>query len=546
MTKPSKPAGRDSQATFRIWLCAALLAMVPWASAAEDKATLVDASLTVDGKVLSAIAQDVDGDGRQDITSAIYNAALSRREIRVWRFKDNGQRESAPFVTVPILDDVVAWCWADVRDEPGKELVFLSRTGAWSYSITLDGYRNNIQRLVDVELLYDVPDPTSLPHWDYVLSCPEGDQLLLPELGGYSIWAPSEKVADNEPQSMTRFSQFRVSPRLVQTVPSDRRKIQISSAGVAVSGGSSGNPLIDLNSEQQIGPLVDAGSRMRAPAMVDANGDGRDDLIRLGEDELHLHLATDKGISNQVSRSEPFPPYLRGLDDETEIDFEFLDLDQDGDVDVLARLRAARGSSLDGNRQVSFLLLLNDGRLLPERPQQILKFEAAAVKPSLTDVDGDGRTDLVFDKITAPRLLDITSPDGLAVTRSMLVFLGKDDELFERHPILDQLKIFDETSLGDAVTRQAIGPDCNGDGIGDLVEINLAGEVRIHTIAKESSFFGGDTWTINRTPWRRFHSGADLKNFRNDDINGDGLADVLSFQGPQLTLLLSQRLGDAQ
>ena len=508
-----------------------------------DDITWVDASIIVDGQVLAAHAEDIDGDGRREITVAVYDRGLARRELRVWRLTANGQRDQAPSHTVPVLDDVVAWCWADVRDEAGKELIFLSRSGAWSYSITLDGYRNNIRRLVDVELLYDIPSPDSLPRWDYVLSCPEGDQLLLPELGGYSIWAPDRGDAPDADGPLVRGSQFRVSPRLVQTTPGNRRSIEVSAGGVVVSSGRLGNTLIDVEGGGHRGPLVDAGSRLRSPALVDVNGDGRDDLLRLGHEELHVHLATAQGISNAVDLTEEFPSYLRGLDDDTEADLEFFDMDGDGDIDVLAKLRTESGSRLESNQQVSFLVLLNNGRLLPDQPQQILKFEAATVTPTLTDVDGDGRADLVFDKVTAPSPLEIASSDGLSVTRSVLVFLGNEDGLFERRPALDQPRTFDETSLGDVVTNQIIGPDCDGDGIGDLIDVNLAGEVRIHRILKESSFFGGDSWTMDETAWRRFGTRASMADFSTDDLNGDGLADVLSTRGDRVTLLLSQRLG---
>jgi len=506
---------------------------------AKEEISWVDASITVEGSVLSAIAEDIDGDGRPEIAMAVYDRALSRREMRIWHLSDDGQLEKKPFVTVSILNDVVAWCWADVRSEPGKELVFLSRVGAWSYSITLDGYRNNLRRLIEVDLLYDVPDPESLPHWEYVLSCPEGDQLLLPELGGYATWGP----APDGDGRMIRHSSFKVNPRLVLNVSGHDNRVVISSQGVKISGSLAGNGLIDLDDGEQLGPLVDAGSRLRSPALVDVNGDGRDDLVRLGNEQLHVHLADELGIHSEISSSWSFPPYLRGLDKDARIDFDLLDLDGDGDIDLLAKLLDPRNSSLESNRLVSFLVLINDGSLLPEKPQQIFKFEAASVVPTLTDVNGDGRPDLVFSKVTAPSLLEITGPDGLTVTRSVLVFLGTEEGAFARRPALEQPQTYDETSLGDVVSRRSIGPDCNGDGIGDLIDVNLSGEVRIHRIVKQSNFFGGDSWSVDETAWRRFGAHANMRAFQTEDLNGDGLADLLSVKEDRMTLLLSRQPG---
>lgn len=508
---------------------------------AKDEISWVDASVTVEGSVLSAVAEDIDGDGRPEIAMAVYDRALSRREMRIWHLSDDGQLEKQPFLTVSILNDVVAWCWADVRTEPGKELVFLSRVGAWSYSITLDGYRNNLRRLIEVDLLYDVPDPERLPHWEYVLSCAEGDQLLLPELGGYATWGPAPK-GDGDGR-MIRHSSFKVNPRFVLNVPSHDNRLVISSQGVKVSGSLTGNGLTDLDDGDQLGPLVDAGSRLRSPALVDVNGDGRDDLVRLGNEQLHVHLADEWGIHAEVSSSWSFPPYLHGLDENARVDFDLLDLDGDGDIDLLAKLIDSRNSSLESNRLMSFLVLRNDGSLLPEKPQQIFKFEAVSVVPALADVNGDGRSDLVFSKVTAPSLLEITGPDGLKVTRSVLVFLSTAEGKFDRRPALEQPQTYDETNLGDAVSRRSIGPDCNGDGIGDLIDVNLSGEVRIHRILKQSSFFGGDTWSVDETAWRRLGAHADISAFQTDDLNGDGLADLLSVKGDRMTLLLSRQPG---
>ena len=39
--------------------------------------------------------------------------------------------------------------------------------------------------------------------------------------------------------------------------------------------------------------------------------------------------------------------------------------------------------------------------------------------------------------------------------------------------------------------------DCSGDGIADLVEVDLAGNLAVRRLRKESSFFGGDTWKLD-------------------------------------------------
>ena len=58
------------------------------------------------------------------------------------------------------------------------------------------------------------------------------------------------------------------------------------------------------------------------------------------------------------------------------------------------------------------------------------------------------------------------------------------------------------------------------------------------------SFFGGESWEIEATPWRRFPTTGNIEEVEVRDLNGDGLADVVSETGSALTILLSSRRGN--
>ncbi|HEX5008973.1 MAG TPA: hypothetical protein VFY71_01135, partial [Planctomycetota bacterium] len=105
-------------------------------------------SLPVDGSVLESRFADVDGDGDLDLALAVMPSATgSRREVRIFLQGPDHLFPTVPSQVVKAQDDVIACALADVRPDPGEELVFLSRTGAFSYSPTKPGYRDNIRRL---------------------------------------------------------------------------------------------------------------------------------------------------------------------------------------------------------------------------------------------------------------------------------------------------------------------------------------------------------------------------------------------------------------
>jgi len=521
---------------------AALLALAAALTPSAAEVTHVDASIVVDGEVLSSRVEDVDGDGRAELAVASYERAADRRELAVYRFDADGGRQAEPYARLPVLTDVVAWCWADVRDEPGKELVFLTRSGAWSYSLTREGYRDNIARLIEVDLLYDVPDLRTLPHWDYVIADADGDRLLLPSFGGYSIWVPSgTRDALGRPEYAVH-SRFEAGVKRVQTVSEDdgNGSIRLSADGLSIDARLGDGGLVELHPPSVFGALVESSNRVRAPALVDADGDGRLDLLRLGAKALHVHLADDQGIAPDTTRSEALPAYVGSADDRT---YHLHDLDGDGDVDVLLQLEDKGDGLLDTENVHRFLVLRNDGLLLPETPLQLLKFEASRMRPQVSDVDGDGRVDLVFSRTRTGGLLDLTGPQGFTLERDVLVFFGEGGARFARKPSIEHSDRFDATRLDEGLSRRRMDMDCDGDGLADLVGVDIEGNVLIQRLEHESSFFGGDSWSLSATPWRRFAARAAMRDTQVLDVNGDGLGDVLSRRDERLVLLLSRRLG---
>lgn len=502
-----------------------ILSLAALPSAAEE-AHYVDASLDLGGSLLSWRFLDLEPDGSPELFLAVRTAS-GERELRVHRLRGD-RLEPVPETTIAILDDVIAWGLADVREESGRELVFLTRAGAWSYSTTLPGYADNVRRLVHAPLVYDMPDPRALPHWAYVLPSPEGDSILLPGRDGYSIWGPGpgEREGDGEalyeprahfaaavfePQSD---SQRRRAPAFIRLesspfLRSDRRGSRI---------------------------LLESDFRYRAPALVDLDADDFLDLVTFDGVRLTIHRGGPDGPPALPTRVEQLPEELTGDD---ELDLTLLDWDGDGVLDLLAQVT----EDVDGLENALQRLIFYRGtpeRLLADEPTQVLRFEAAVLIADFADVDGDGRIDLGLRKLELPSIVGTVA--GLEFTFSYLVFPGE-RRGFARRPMMRQDETYDEDTVVELAANRELVLDCNGDGFADLVEIDLNGDIAIRRLQKESSLLRGTRWEVEAAPWKRFPLDGSIESLHVEDLNGDGLGDIVSAGGTRLNVLLSVRGG---
>ena len=510
-------------------ILALLLAAAPHAG--NDEVAWIEASLEPPGELLNAHFADVDLDGRDEIVLAVRTAEGSR-ELRIHRIFAQGV-EPAPHRIVPVLDDAVAYGFADVRPEAGRELLFLAKGGAWSLSLAREGYRGNLARLVELDLLFDVANPARLPVWEYVFPRAGGDWILLPGETGYVVFGPSEA-------GYRRLASF---PGLlafsVDRNRHGRRSVTIGSGDLNAGKSASVLPERFLSDARtSSGEFLSLNRSYLAPALLDLDGDGFLDL--LVHDFLRDKLSIFSGageLGEAPDRVEYEPDYFpRGS-----VELEFVDLDGDGDPDLIVREKR----DYDGleNAEVELLLLLNEGgRLLPEKPHQVLRFEAAELNVNLADVDGDGRPDLTVREFRMPSLLATAS--GLEFTLSYLVYRGQAGERpFERKPLLKQSETYDETTLEAVIKNRVWRMDFDGDGLADLVEVDLKGRITVRRTVRSRSFFGSGSWSLEATPWRRFETAGNIDELEVRDLNGDGLGDIVSRGERALTVLLSARKG---
>jgi len=496
-----------------------------------------DASMDLDGELLSAHFTDVVGDARAELCVAVRTAERGKRELRFHALDRRGLLERVPFRVVPVFPDVVAYGLADVRAEPGRELLLFTRSGLWSCSLESERLRGNVRRLIEAELLFDVPDPFALPRWEYVVDADPLDWIVVPAAASFEVWGPSE---DGAYRSLFT-SPFGIDAEPVQLErPTGTVSLGPGTISVQLDTGSE---LFIEDSGDASFTLLDVGREYLAPALADVDGDGRRDLLTSDGEQLSVFVSTPSGIPAEPTRVEAVPEYLTsGSDGES---LELVDVDADGDVDVV--VTSSAGAESLGNRELRVLVLVNDGRrLFPDAPDQVLRFEGGDLRAGVADVDGDGAPDLVVRKLELPTVFEVVS--DLRFVYSIQLFPGTGEggrggRVFSRKPVMKHERTFDESSVQAVVASRFLELDCSGDGIADLIEVDLEGRVAIRRVHRRSSFFGGDTWSLDDAPWKRFGTRGSLSSLEVGDVNGDGLADILSARERGLLVLLSTRGG---
>ncbi len=517
----------------------------------------VDASLDVVGRLEDARFVDVDGDGAQDLCLVRAEprgetGGASERVLELFRIEHDAIAQS-PWFRLPIVPGVVAYAFADVRPEdPGLELLLLSRSGVFALSTREATYAGNLARVVEARLSFDIPDPRKLPYWRYVAAAQGGDVLLLPCVDGFALYGPAPRPAAGEgPRGYVRRAFFSQVPGrgLGDGAGDDGDgQFQLTLGPPDGGGGGGGGAEFEASSSPggpfvrdtflearaaRGGNLVSSGWSLLAPALLDVDGDGKSDLVRRVENSLALWL--DVAAADDPGGSEALPEALRPEEDSLAL--TLVDLDGDGDRDLLAHLT----SEADGIKNSTHTLLVfryAAGQWFGAPPAQILRFEAATLRVQVADVDADGTPDLVLRKFVLPSLLG--SVGGLEFELVHLVYFGEDGARpFARSPGLESTERYDEDTVAGVVARRDLGHDASGDGVADLLEIDDKGRLAIRRLVYEKGFFGGGEWTLEREPWKRFETSASLVDLEVRDVDGDGAIDLISRSKDTLTLLLS-------
>lgn len=253
----------------------------------------------------------------------------------------------------------------------------------------------------------------------------------------------------------------------------------------------------------------------------DVDGDGRSDLIASNRHVLRVFLQDESGgFSSEPQRVLP----LHRLSEEDHIRnvggvrVDPYDFDGDGRVDLL--ISSTRGSLFGGTTEIE-ILMNRDGGWRLDAPDQRFRVEGGVAIHEISDLDGDGRAELVSVRI----------PTGVVELVEVLVTRAVDAEIsirrrgaerpFEEEPWqrwkLD-VPISFETfrSRGFVPTLEA---DVDGDGRRDLLESGDGERLEIRLADPERGYRSRDASQALDTGGR----------IRFGDVDGDALPDFVLY-----------------
>jgi len=407
--------------------------------------------LKLPGRVSAVVPADVDGDGQRDLlvfwSQGFPPASVSR--VSVFRAVA-GKISPRPVQVRSLPKGTVAFDVGDIDADHRTDLLLLCADGVWALGGQKDGTLSRQRRKV-VEIM----TVAAFPHEDRV---PRVALLMDLDQSRKGLLIPTVPIG---PLALYEFDQQKGwFLRKVLRVPA-RMNVHSSAE--------------DFRSARDFGVIF----QITYPrwTVADQNGDGLMDLLFFSEDSVAIFRARKDGsftsepdLYRGFGLLEPDERVQRGL----MVRGEAGDVNGDGRADLFFKKTVGGISNM--KTQARLYLALADGDY-PQRPNYSVEREGHGASARLQDVDGDGRSDLVWPHVEMglANLIRMMLAGKLSVTFE--VYFSRNGALCGA----PGLELPSSLGINFRSAQELSGPypifgeDFNGDGIGDLVLGNVGG-----------------------------------------------------------------------
>ncbi len=458
-------------------------------------------SITIDGKILSVMPADLDVKGSVEIVvlskTGIY--PNEKRWISVYRTETSTQYSETASQRWEVDHAATMFEVGDIAPSPGKEIFYLTDLGISYYPQGEDGKFSKISHmLLSYPTITVSPQTGSLPR-THLLEDWKGNSrkmLLLPQFKAFVFLGRDDDGKWRKTDMVT------VTPRAFL-----------------------------FSDNEDVGAFRDFSihAEFRLPRIFvgDFNGDRVQDLLLTEQESLTVHLQQNDGhFSPEPSFKNVFPVRPSGKDADTNLSFLTSPVDLNGDkfVDVILTLTRGTGKFLE--QEIIIFIFLN--KPTSEFPfsaeaDQIITVSGVTPGVNIVDVNGDGRTDLLFSRIQLGFWKIVKNLISKRVNLDTSIYLLKSDNRYPEDADL-LLKTDYQIDLTHRINFRGTWPtlksDFNGDGLIDLL-IARDGKIEIFLNTLNEDLFS--------KPFTQ--SGIVTSPFMHiSDLNNDGLNDLLFYQ----------------
>lgn len=470
---------------------------------------------------------DLNGNGREDLILPHWTEN-SGRQLLVFTQQADNRFPAQPSRIINIVPEIVAISFADLRPDPGAELLLFTGTAAFSLSSNIDGYSGNIRPLFDWPLIAAIPDRRViefLPPPTDINGNGHAD-LLLPGPEGYGVWhgGPDEQftlahrfTTVNEeldpadlPDTAGRFStqiQFNRQDGLIVRI--NARPNSAFEEFLSDSRSDSNNLLLERSS--WVPPAV-LGNMTRT----------------VGNDIVYLNIGNDiRGQINvlvqQSNGSFGERPDWQGPIDMTG-DIQLQDINGDGLTDVMRLVE-------DGNDWTVYFYLNRGGQFDFDQPDQVMRFSGYDLQISVSDILGNGYPVLSVSYYTIPIVNAIRNT---SIVRTQLLYGNNSNRAqyrFNTRPDFRLEESFSASSIRGLSSPIVMTADLNGNGRADALYLTANGTLAAKTIDDNLQFASKPFWQY--VPQRT------IIGFSVQDLNADGIPDILLYHSSTTTALVS-------
>ena len=469
------------------------------------------------------VAEDVNGDGRADLLYAEFRPGVGR-ELLIHHQRADGGFAAEP-ARVEIKSEIIAVGFADLRPDPGKELLLYAADGVYSLASGTPGYAGNIRQLFAWELIAPLPDRERV-RFVRDIADRDGDghiDLLVPGADAYGYFrglggegfAPAAEIATENPEVPAAVrDNFATDVRAQVGIDAERGIVLDFSAETPTAFGD----FIEQWDGQPKPALFEAERWMPGAFFAELNGDGLADLAYAnqgvdGRGQLNIHY-------QQAGNRFNGKPDWRGAFD-ARGGWRLADLDADGRDDLVQLLE-------DGDDWDARFYPNTGGGFDLANPAQVLRFGGYDLRIEVVVINGETALAVTYFAVPAMEAIRNTG-----VQRVTLLYGGgaEDGQLFARRPAMRLEESFSVDNVRGLAEPIILGHDLDGDGRSDALYVTERGMLAARRVGDGLQIDSGDFWEYI-SPRSVFR--LDVAHF-----NSDGRPDFILRHGTASTVLVS-------